>query len=107
MSISKNKKKRLTENLEAFVWRRANAPASAAGEVNTDDENLNAHEWSCANEMEYRTSIVQLPMVMTPRSIGHALDYCFEVLGKPAPHKVPLVRRPTIRSLAGPVPTVW
>jgi hypothetical protein len=36
-------KKRLTENSEAFVWRRADAPASAAGEVNTDDECLWLH----------------------------------------------------------------
>jgi hypothetical protein len=65
-----------------LFWRRADATAGAAGEVNTDDENLNAHEWRCANERKCRTSIVQLPMVMTPHRIGHALACCFEVFGQ-------------------------
>jgi hypothetical protein len=42
MKLSR-KIKTLAKKLAAFSGGRADAPACAAGEVNTDDEDLNAH----------------------------------------------------------------
>jgi hypothetical protein len=55
MKLSR-KIKTLAKKLAAFSGGRADAPACAAGEVNTDDEDLNAHECSGANERQCRTS---------------------------------------------------
>ncbi|NDF80174.1 MAG: hypothetical protein EB128_11935 [Betaproteobacteria bacterium] len=58
MKLSR-KIKTLAKKLAAFSGGRADAPACAAGEVNTDDEDLNAHECS----VRMKGSVAQVPTI--------------------------------------------